>query len=151
MTKTATQQENVALVRTTIEAYNSGEVQLIVHQVHPEIEVYTGPSLINEGTYWGPDGLLQWLEQWNEAWDEFQLSIEKLEPIGERHVVADIRQTGRGRGSGVEIEGNVAHVYEFEDGICTRFHLYADGDQARAAAERLAAGGPFQGPDPHAG
>jgi hypothetical protein len=150
MTETAIQQENVALVRVTIEAYNTGEVQLIADQVHPQIEVLTGPSLINAGTYWGPDGLLQWLEQWNEAWDEFQLSIEELEPVGERHVLAVIRQSGRGRGSGVEIEGQVAHVYEFEDGICTRFHLYADEDEARAAADRLAAGGPFQGPDPAA-
>jgi hypothetical protein len=151
MTETAVQQENVALVRATIEAYNTGEVHLIAHQVHPEIEVHTGPSLINAGTYTGPDGLLQWLEQWNEAWDEFQLSIEKLEPVGEQHVLAVIRQTGRGRGSGVEIEGQVAHVYESEDGVCTRFHLYADEDQARAAADRLAAGGPFPSADPHSG
>ena len=65
------------------------------------VEVYSPPELINAGVFHGREGWLNWSGQWNEAWQAFDIRVDRVEPVGERFVVLDAHQIGRGRGSGV--------------------------------------------------
>jgi hypothetical protein len=42
--------------------------------------------------------------------------------------------SGRGRGSGIELEGEVGHVVTFKGGRAQRLDIYLTWDVARAAA-----------------
>jgi ketosteroid isomerase-like protein len=134
-------EERIELVRRGHAVYERGDMESVLALLDPEIEIYAPPDVGNPGTYHGHDGFLHWIGHWNEAWDEFRQELRGVEPIGERHVVADMLQTARGRASGVELELAVTYVYEVRDGRATYLSLHLDGKQARAAArEREAAG-----------
>jgi ketosteroid isomerase-like protein len=131
------QRELEGLARRSIDAYNRGDVGALLEQLDEEIEVYTPPELPNAGTYRGHQGFLQWLGQWDEAWEEFRLEIERIDFVGDRCGVVTVRQFGRGAGSGVEVEMRIAQLYEMRGDKATRLHYYPDRETALATAERL--------------
>lgn len=129
------QQANVELARKALETYRSGDTEALRSLIDLEGEVTSDPLGMNTGVYKGFDGYLKWLGQWLEAWEEFEIEVEGIEPIGERHVVVDVRQFGLGKGSGVPVDQRVSQMWEIRDGKIVRLHLYPDHSQARAAAE----------------
>jgi ketosteroid isomerase-like protein len=125
----------VELVRAGMEAYNAGDIETVLATLAEDIEIYSPPELLNSGTFRGHDGFLEWIETWNDAWESFDIAIEVIEPVGERHVVADVRQTARGAGSGIEIDQRVAYLWEVrDDETCSYQGLYANVEDAYAAA-----------------
>lgn len=135
-------EQRVELARRGIEAYTQGDVEGALELLSPEIEVYSPPGTVNVGTYHGIEGFLEWTTLWNEAWERFDREIERIEPVGERHAVAVVNQTGVGRGSGVEVEQVATYVFELgDDGRASYFALYNDIEAGFAAArEREGAG-----------
>jgi ketosteroid isomerase-like protein len=130
------QSENVGLVEDAFAAFSRGDAETVLGFMDAEIEVHTAMELLNAGTYRGHDGYLKWLGQWLEAWEDFEMELEEIEPVGEHHVVALAHQTARGKGSGVPVELRVGWMLEIRDRRGVRLHLYPDLDQARAEAER---------------
>ena len=100
----------------------------------PGIEFHIAPGLGYAGTYHGHDGFRQGLGGWLEAWEDFTIDSAELEPVGERHVVCDVQQSGRGQGSGVEVEMRLGYMYELRAGRVVRLHVLPDHDAALAAA-----------------
>jgi hypothetical protein len=45
-----------------------------------------------------------------------------------------MRQTGIGRGSGIEVTGELGWLFEVRDGLATHVELFGDLDSALAAA-----------------
>jgi ketosteroid isomerase-like protein len=136
-------QSNVEAVRRGVEAYNGGDVDVILEIFAPDVEIHAVPELINSGTYHGHDEFLTWLAGWEEAWEEFTIEVEAIDPVGDDHVVVEVLQRARGAGSGAAVEMRLVQLYEIREGVVTRFHLYMDRDQAVAAATRFSE-------DPHA-
>jgi ketosteroid isomerase-like protein len=125
---------NLALVRAGIEASNRGDTDALLGVLDPEVEFHIAPGLGNAGTYHRHDGFLEGLGGWLDAWDNFTIDSAELEAVGERHVVGDIRQSARGRGSGVEVEMRLGYMWEVRRGRAVRFHILPDRDAALAAA-----------------
>jgi hypothetical protein len=88
----------------------------------------------NAGTYYGHEGFREGLGGWLEAWDEFTIDSAELEPVGRRHVVGDVRQSGRGRGSGIEVQMRLGYLWDMRAGLAVRFHIVPDRETALAAA-----------------
>lgn len=123
------------LVRRGVEAYNSGNLDAVLPLLAPNVEVHASAAVLNAGTFHGPDGFMQWITAWNEAWEEFTLEIRDMELVTENSAIVTVRQRGVGAGSGVEVELEVFHVWELRDGLVSRLHLYATRDDALAAAK----------------
>jgi ketosteroid isomerase-like protein len=124
-------ERNVAIARSAIEAFNRGDVDAVLALAAPDVEVYAPPDSPNPGRYVGYDGYLQWSEQWLEAWETFTLDVLDIEAVDDRHVVAVVRQNGRGRLSGLEVTMAGAHLYEIDaDGKIVRFQLYDERERA---------------------
>jgi ketosteroid isomerase-like protein len=140
MAESSSQDENLALVRAAIDAYNRGDIQYILGTLDPEIEVYAEPGLVNAGTYRGIDGFTVWVTEWTDAWESFRNDIHRIEALGENHVLAEVDQHARGAGSGVEVEMRLVYMFEEREGRARRLHLYRDWDAAREVVERLRRG-----------
>jgi ketosteroid isomerase-like protein len=123
------------LARKGIEAYDAGDVEAALALLSPEIEVHSPPGTVNVGTYHGIEGFLRWTAMWNEAWEEFDRQVERVEAIGERHAVVVVRHRGVGRGSGIEVTQISGYVFELDcNEQASYFALYNDVDAAFAAA-----------------
>jgi ketosteroid isomerase-like protein len=123
--------DNVAIARQGLEAFQRGDIETFLNLLDPDVEVFSPPDLPNPAHFTGRDGYLLWASRWLDAWENFeQLEAEAFEPVGEHHVLMTAVQRGVGRGSGVEVEMQVCYMLEYRDGLATRVHLYADREQA---------------------
>jgi hypothetical protein len=125
---------NVELARRLFDDLGESGMAAVVDRFDPEVEIYSTPELANPGSYHGIAGLTRWTERWFDAWEEFEIHPVLYEPIGLRHVVVICHQVGRGRTSGAPVEMNAAYMIEISAGLVIRFHLYAERDEAIAAA-----------------
>jgi ketosteroid isomerase-like protein len=85
--------------------------------------------------------LLTWLCEW-ETW---RCEAEEYLQFGDV-VVALTRYYGRGRGSGLEIEQQGAHVWVLRDGEAARLEVFADRARALREARLLAGVAPGASP-----
>jgi ketosteroid isomerase-like protein len=130
------QQRNVERVRDAFDAFNRGDVGGVLAVLADDVEIFSAPPLANAGTFHGHDGYARWVGQWLEAWEEFRIGVQRIEPVGGRHVVVGVRQTGRGRGSGIPVEMTAAYMFELDEEAAKALHLYPSWDEAVAVAEQ---------------
>jgi ketosteroid isomerase-like protein len=135
-----TEDRRIELLRTGFEAFERGDMEYALGTLDPEIEVYAPPEVGNTGTFHGHEGFLRWSGIWYEAWDEFNQKLRSVETIGERHVVADVDQTARGRHSGLELKQSATYIYEVRDGKAVYMSITFDPDRAREIAREREAG-----------
>jgi ketosteroid isomerase-like protein len=130
------QRRNVEAIKGGVDAFRRGDLDAVLELLDPEIEVYMPGDLANAGTYRGHDGYRQWLAQWLEAWDEFDLELADVEAVGRTHVVSRAHQTARGKGSGIPVEMWISYLWDVRDGLAIALHLYSTRDEAIEVAER---------------
>jgi ketosteroid isomerase-like protein len=128
---------NVEFVERMLGAYLSGDEETLRTAMPPEGEIYGAPGLINSGTYHGYEGFRQWISQWEEAWGEVDYELREPINFGETIVVIPVRITGRGAGSGLEVDSMFGWLWEVRNGRMARFHAYPAVDEAIEAAKRL--------------
>jgi uncharacterized protein len=78
------------------------------------------------------------LRAWLSGWEHWRAVAEEYLEIGNQVVVLAMYH-GRGRGSGVEIDQEGAHVFEVRDGKVVRLEIFASRERAIAAARAAAA------------
>jgi ketosteroid isomerase-like protein len=130
------QWRNVELVRQAVEAFRRGDLEGVLRLFDEDLEIFLPQSFPNSGRYVGREGFLSWIGQWLDAWDDFAVEIERIEPVGERHVVADMHQSARGKGSGIAVEMDVAYLWEAREGELAAMQIYASRAEALEVAER---------------
>ncbi len=97
----------------------------------PDIEVRQSPELPWGGHYLGHDGVRKYLEAVAGQVDA-RIEIERLIDAGE-HVVAVGQMKGKTRGTQLEFEVPVVHVWTFSDGQATNLECYTDDATVLAA------------------
>jgi ketosteroid isomerase-like protein len=96
------------------------------------IRALTGPDLVFATTveaFRGPEALLEWMDDGDDAFDDFSVELLEVEELGE-HVVVSMRQRGRGKASGAEVDDRITHVWTLRDGQATKLQSFADHDDA---------------------
>jgi ketosteroid isomerase-like protein len=92
--------------------------------------------------YRGPEAVLEWLDEGDDAFDDFSVELLEVEEL-DGHVLATMRQRGRGKASGAEVDHRFTHVWTLRDGRATRMQSFADHDDAvryaRGSHTRLSA------------
>ena len=125
----------VALARQGFEAFNRGDMEAVLEFLHPDVEVHSTAAVGEEGTYHGHQGFLHWNRLWMDAWEEFWVDLKEIEEVDGHNVLVHVRQIGRGRGSGLEVDQVVTYLFTIDDeGKATRVHIYTEREEALAAA-----------------
>jgi ketosteroid isomerase-like protein len=126
-------QENVEVVRRFYEAFNLGEYSRGPEFFAPDVELDLSRNVFNPVTDRGYEGVERLLAMVNDVWDDFRFEPEELIDAGGR-VVAVVRLSGKGKGSGVPVDQTDSHVWTLGDGKCTRLAVYQDRAEALEAA-----------------
>jgi ketosteroid isomerase-like protein len=128
-------QENLEWVREAIEAVNRGDLEAALDRLHPDVEWQTLDVFPDAGTYRGPDGVRGFFQTWQESFQDFRLHLERCVPLGDHDVLAALRVSGEGAGSGVEVKSPVFfELFEFRDGRLVRAQMFQTEGDAREAA-----------------
>ena len=84
-------------------------------------------------TYPGVEGARQFIADWDEAWETWEVEVEDHIDAGER-VVTIVRQRGRAKATGVAVEMRFGQVWTFRNGLRVRMQMYASPEEALEAA-----------------
>ncbi len=127
-------QESVEIVREVIDAWNRNEQDQVLRFLNPEIVFDATRRVLNPKTYVGIEGIADMLADRNEVWDEFRTEPSEFIDAGDRVVVFG-HWVGKGKGSGIEVEQPVAHVFTLHDHRIVRVELaYTDRAETLKAA-----------------
>jgi ketosteroid isomerase-like protein len=126
-------QENVDKATGFLAAYNRRDFDAAVEFFDPEIE-WVLPPLQRADSCRGPEEVKRFWRGLDETFEELRLDPQESVDAGDR-VAIRLRYYGVGKGSGVEIEGELYHqVTTFRDGTMVRIEYFTDWGQALEAA-----------------
>jgi ketosteroid isomerase-like protein len=127
-------QENVEIVRRCYDFWTNRDFSLLTEVVDSDAVLDLSRNVFNPGIHRGFDDFRRFLEQVDEMWENFQIEPEEFID-GDDHVVAAVRMSGRGRGSGVEVEMQLFAAWTLREGKVLRLTGgYRDRAEALEAA-----------------
>ena len=115
-------------VREAIEALNRGDVEALLSHTRPEIEVRDPDRTGN--VVRGQDALRGFIAEWLENFNDYRIKIEELRKSPDGRIVALCTQSGRGKGSGIEVSDQINIVFGFRDGKATEYVILGDRSEA---------------------
>ena len=125
--------DNLELIRGGYEAWNHGDVEGVAAILDEEVEWHGHPRLPEPGPFFGREAVKGWLADLRVAWEEISVHPLAYAETGDRVVVL-VHFTGRGRGSGLEVQSGIdAHVWRLAKGRVVEMR-WIQGDKV---AQRL--------------
>jgi ketosteroid isomerase-like protein len=129
---------NEEVVRRLFDCHNEGaKTFLAALDQYYDPEVEWTPAVVGglEGRrYHGYDGWRRYYADREEVLSAGQIEVISCEPVGDDVIVAHIRSTGVGRGSGVATEHKIWSVSWFRDERIFRQQVFTTRTQAYEAA-----------------
>jgi ketosteroid isomerase-like protein len=122
---------NLDLVRSIYADWERGDFGT-AEWAHPQIafEFADGPE---PGRGTGVKEMAGRYGDWLRGWRDFRAEPEKYFVIDDKRILVFVRNSGRGRTSGLEIDQrSVANFFEIRDGKVTRLVLYWNREKAFA-------------------
>ena len=127
--------QNVERASEYIAAYNRRDFDAAVERFDPEID-WVLPAHQSADSCRGTDGILRFWKGLDETFAELRLEPQEHVDAGDR-VATRLRYVGRGRGSGLEIDGELYHqVVTFRGETIVRIEYFTSWDEALAAVRR---------------
>ena len=127
----AMSEENVELVRRAFELWNSGDREVRVDEVDPELELH---SRLMGRMVRGVDGLRAWFREIDQQFDEWQLQVAEIRDVGRDRLLVLGKIHLRGRESRVESDQPMAWLIGFREGRVLRMEMFPDHSDALEAA-----------------
>jgi ketosteroid isomerase-like protein len=124
--------EDVERLRSAYEAFNEGGVDAILERLAPEFQVRDRPTSPDRETRYGVEGIKQLFDSYMEAFDALRLEPEEFIDAGDQ-IVVSLHQRVRGKGSGAEVVGHIAHIWTMRDGKVLSLRIFGDKDSALEA------------------
>ena len=124
--------ENVEIVRRAHEALNSGDMDALTALCDSSFRLDMSDRVFNPAVYEGHEGIRRFHSEVRDVWESYVWDPEELIERGS-HVVALLRSTGRGRGSGVEVERDTAMVWCVRGRRATALRFFRDREEALKA------------------
>lgn len=121
--------DNAAYLESLYQAFAKGDIGTVLAAMHPSIEWNEAEHV----TFWigkpfvGPDAVVQGVfSRIPETFgDTFRVEVGRLLDCGST-VVMEGRYKGVAQATGKELDVEVAHVWDIEDGKIVRFQQYTD-------------------------
>lgn len=119
---------NVDALKRGYAALNRGDLSVVLELLDPEIEWREPEPSPEAGAYRGRESFERFLRGWLESFEEFRVEPEQVVDRDGR-LIAVVRQTGKGRSSGVEVDARLAHVWTVEDGRAVRWEAVGQPEE----------------------
>jgi ketosteroid isomerase-like protein len=113
--------------------FSRGDLDAVLKLIDPGVELRDRPESPDASVYHGHDGVRESLARSVEMFETLDFIPERFVEQGD-HMVVTIMMRGRGRGSGVPVEDEIAHLWTVRDGRAVALQVYSDEAEALRAA-----------------
>jgi ketosteroid isomerase-like protein len=122
------------IVREVYELFNRGEYEASTAGLHEDAILHQWRDVPDSDTYVGRQAFVAGITRWISEFEPgFRFEIEEAREEAQR-VWMRIRITARGRGSGIELEQLIFHVWEVRDGQAAECWVFSDRDESLRCA-----------------
>jgi ketosteroid isomerase-like protein len=123
------------VVRKHFEAFGSGGLDTVARFWHPDIEWRAVEGAADDvGPMRGHEALRRYYQDWIDTLEDLQAQVEEILVEADDRVAAVVRNSGRGRASGVPAEGRYYVACTVRDGCIVAGREYATPQEALDAA-----------------
>lgn len=103
-------------------------------RLDPEVVWFGTRGGLDEGQVLrGPEAAIEYMREIQEPWEEFHVEVEQVIEAGDS-VVVFMRETGRGRHGGPEVQNDTAMIFKMRQQRIVEITGYLDRDEALKAA-----------------
>jgi ketosteroid isomerase-like protein len=125
---------NVEVVQRMFDLFAEGGIDPSLEVIDPDVVVEIPPDMSAEpDTYQGHEGVRRYFDGFRGMLEDVTYEPLELTPVGDDHVLAHVRLTGRGASSGLDVGLEPYVVHELSGGRIVRIRPYPDLESARAA------------------
>jgi ketosteroid isomerase-like protein len=135
-------EQDIELYREGIAAWSRADRDWVLARITEDFEFHAAQLFpgIRE-VYQGRQGLKDfWREFIEDPWSELEIGIERIEPLDDDRLIAELLFRGIGAGSGAEVTVRYVHLAEFREGQIARIDGFREWGDAVAAARSRPAG-----------
>ena len=127
--------DSLEVVRKAWDAWERGDMQALFDFYDPAVEWDMSESEVPDmGVYQGHDGVRRFFREWMAPFHDYYAHAEDF-ALGSEGVLVRMRQGGRGKESGVDVEmPPLWQLYRLRAGRAVRVEIYRDEHRARVAA-----------------
>ena len=125
-------QENVRLVERAIAAINARDIEGYRACCTEDVKLET-PMAAMGGVYEGIDGIRRFLTDVEDAAPDFRMELDGVEEVDSKRLLAFLRNSSTGRGSGIGLAWTQTNVYDLIDGKISHIRIFLDRDDALKA------------------
>lgn len=127
--------ESAQVVLDQFAAVNERDFARAMTLYDEEVELLVDTeAFLESGLFRGREAVGQWFANWFSTFEPgYHFDIEETHDLPDG-VLLVASHHGRGRASGVEVQGRTSYVYTVRDGRVARVELYADHARALTAA-----------------
>jgi ketosteroid isomerase-like protein len=114
--------DNVGIVQRFLETVNEYRVrrsawdETLGRLYDPDVDYYPVRKFPDSKPCHGVDEMRAYYDSYWEAWETFDFDVLDLEAVGDDRVLAHMRLSGSGRGSGMEMAGDLYAGYWVRNG-----------------------------------
>jgi ketosteroid isomerase-like protein len=127
-------QENVDVVNRITDAWRTEGTPLPSGLLDPEIEWVNPPDAVERGTRKGIEEFAAAADAVTDSFEGLGIDVDEMLDAGDR-VIVIARLSGRGRGSGADVERRQGYIWTLRDGKAVRFQWFNTADEALRAAK----------------
>jgi ketosteroid isomerase-like protein len=122
------------VVRASIEAFNARDVPALLERIDPEVEWVPLRAVLEGDVYRGHDGIRRFIADCDEDMEHMQVRMDEAIQVGD-YVVVNGAITGRGRGSGNDLDLTLGWLIHVTGGRVDYLRAYTDRSEALSEAE----------------
>jgi ketosteroid isomerase-like protein len=122
------------LMATYVRIYSSGDLDALLAESHPEIEIVQPAEFPDRQTYRGHRGVVANLLDWPREWKDFHVEPNRIWEAGDGVFLIDATHSGRSLRMGIEVEVQIFWLFAFEDGLMRSWRMFTSLDEAQEAA-----------------
>ena len=127
--------EDAERLRGAYEAFNENGVEAFLERLAPEFQLRDRESSPDRAeTVYGKQGIKELFDSYMEAFDALRLEPQEFIDCGDQ-IVVSLHQHVRGKGSGAEVVGNIAHVWTMRGEAPFRLMIFGDKESALRALD----------------
>jgi ketosteroid isomerase-like protein len=127
--------EDVEVVRDQFTAVNERDWPRAMDLYTEDVELMVDPeAFLDAGTFKGREVVGEWFGNWFRTFEPgYRFEIEEARSLGDCVLLVATHQ-GRGRSSGIEVQGQTGYLYKLRGDKIARVEIYKTRTDALAAA-----------------
>jgi ketosteroid isomerase-like protein len=126
-------EQDVETLQGAYQAFNEGGVEAFLERLAPEFQLRDRDSSPDRAqTRYGKEGIKELFASYMEAFDALRLEPQEFIDAGDQ-IVVSLRQRVRGKGSGAEVVGNIAHCWTMRGDAPFSLRIFGDKESALRA------------------